>query len=239
MRVIRHRPLLLGGLLLVLPLASNATVTYDSWTSINDPDGPSGNYIITVTHLYDTNQFNINFTVSPWNAEGLGLFIDFGDVTIPGGMAGVGLTGVTTSPLSGGTVTLCGVDTTDMTGCTNGNNLNGLNPPLASPDDEWELIFDLAISGYQGYQTFNFTVNDFGLTEADWGMIGVRAQVLCEDGTLLPDGREVCDESDKAYGTQTPPIDPDPVPVPGTSALLGCGLLGLYLSRRRRTSNRV
>ena len=62
-------PCLLGGALLLAPMASNATIIYDTWTSVNGVGG-GGNYVISVTH--NVSQFDINFTVNPWNAEGLG-----------------------------------------------------------------------------------------------------------------------------------------------------------------------
>ncbi len=74
----------LGTSLLVSPMASQAMVTYDTWTSVNAPD-PGGNYIVTATHDLTNIQWDIVFTVNPWNAEGLGIFIDLGayNVTSP------------------------------------------------------------------------------------------------------------------------------------------------------------
>ncbi len=225
---------LIGGVLLFSPIVSNATIIYNTWTS-NEPG--NGNYIITVDKDVINHQFDINFTVNPWNAEGLGLFIDLGDFDIT---APVGLTGITTSPAPGGLVSLFDTDTTSDS-CGSGCNLNGLSPIIPAPDGEWELVFRLADQGYDGIQTFNFSINDFGLDESDWGLIGVRAQQLCSGDDLLPkvDGSRACGGSDKSQGTPDydpdPDPDPDPVPVPGTLVLIGLGLVGLGWSRKRRS----
>ncbi|MBK7745020.1 MAG: hypothetical protein IPI40_15870 [Betaproteobacteria bacterium] len=59
---------------------AEATRTYNTWSSNVTPNG---NYILTITDTGDTNLFNWNLTVNPWNAEALGLFVDLGDVDIP------------------------------------------------------------------------------------------------------------------------------------------------------------
>ena len=161
------------------------------------------------------------FTVEPWNAEGLGLFIDFGDVDITGP---VGLTNIVPQDQ----IELYATDTMSNS-CGQGCNLNGIDAPIANPDEEWELVFRLGRQGSQGIQTFSFSINDFGLDESAWGLVGVRAQQLCGPGDdPLPDG--MCGGSDKSFGSGVidPGPDPDPnpsVPVPGTLLLLGLGLL--------------
>ena len=130
---------LLGGVLLLSPLAANATIIYNDWSSVNGVGG-GGNYIITVDKDAINNRFDINFTVNPWNAEGLGLFIDLGDFNIAGtgtdatATAAVGLTNI----FPAGEVSLFNTDTSSM-GCGAGCNLNGFNPTIPSPDGEWEL----------------------------------------------------------------------------------------------------
>lgn len=216
----------LGGALLLSSAVSNATVMYDTW---EPADGEVGNYIITVNHNVPNNQFDIVFTVEPWNAEGLGLFIDFGDFDIPGP---VGLTNIVPQDQ----IELYATDTMSNS-CGQGCNLNGIDAPIANPDQEWELVFRLGRQGFQGIQTFSFSINDFGLDESAWGLVGVRAQQLCGPGDdPLPDG--MCGGSDKSFGSGVidPGPDPDPnpsVPVPGTLLLLGLGLLGLARSRKR------
>ena len=236
MKMKRGLSSIIGGVLLLSPLVSNATVIYNDWTSINGVGG-SGNYIITVDKDVVNSRFDINFTVNPWNAEGLGLFIDLGNFNIAGtgtdatATAAVGLTNI--SPV--GQVVLFNTDTTSME-CGQGCNLNGFNPTIPSPDGEWEMVFRLADQGYDGIQTFSFSINDFGLEESDWGLIGVRAQQLCSGTDLLPDNTRTCGGSDKSSGTgqDDPDPDPDPVPVPGTLVLIGLGLFGLGWSRKRR-----
>lgn len=219
--------LLLGAALFLSPLISNAGVIYENWTS-NDPG--TGNYIVTVEHNVANETWDISFTVDPWNAEGLGVFIDLGDFTLTDAVV---LTNISWAPpviLDGDGVTLFAQDTTSDS-CGPGCNLNGLAAILPEPDGEWEMVFRLAGQGFDGIQTFNWSINDSalaGITDADWGLMGVRAQQLCPEGSLLPEGS--CGGSDKSYGTggASPPEGPgEPIPVPGTLALLGLGLLGL------------
>jgi hypothetical protein len=218
------------SILVMNSVPANATVTYDTWTSNNGANG--ANYIITVT---DTGAvgggvFDFEVTVDPWNAEALGVFFDLGDNTVSG------LTLSNIAPT--GQVALYATDTTSND-CGNGCNLNGISVPLANPDNQWEMVFRLGDSGYQGIQTFSWTVSGLaGISESDFGLVGARAQVLCSGTDLLPDDQGTCGGSDKSTGTSTGGGDTSngggTVPEPGSMALLGLGLLaGVYSLRRR------
>jgi hypothetical protein len=217
-------PSLLGGALLLSSAAANATIIYDSWLP---EDGEVGNYIVTVTENTVTDQFDIVFTVDPWNAEALAFFVDLGDFDYA-----LEPTIYNSDPLDA--INLYAWDTTSND-CGNGCNLGGDVPiDLADPDGEWELVFNLGEPGFEGIQTFSWSIDTFGLTESDWGLVGVRAQVLCPGDFTLPEGSEYCGGSDKSVGTPVDDPETDPtVPVPGTLFLLGLGLLGLARSRRR------
>lgn len=204
---------------------SHATVVYNTWSSNVTPNG---NYILSVNHDVAGDKFNWSLTVNPWNAEALGLFVDFGSKTI-GAKETVTMTNV--NPV--GEVSVFATDTSSDS-CGNGCNLNGLSLPALGGGD-WELVFSLGAQGWDNIQTFSWTTADFGLTEADFGIVGIRAQQLCAPGTLLPGGN--CQDSDKAWGS---PVDEelDPtggtVPEPASLGLVGLGLLAAAASRRRR-----
>lgn len=206
---------------------AQATVVYNSWSS---NDASSGNYIVSVSHVGSS--FNWSLTVSPWNAEALGLFVDLGAVSV-GAPAGVNLSAV--SPVN--QVQVYATDTASND-CGSGCNLNGLSLPALGGGD-WELVFRLADQGYDGIQTFSWTTQDFGLGEADLGVIGIRAQQLCDPGQLLPDGQ--CGGSDKSVGNYQPGGTggtggggSNPVPEPGTLALVCLGLLAAGRARQGR-----
>ncbi|GGA17986.1 PEP-CTERM sorting domain-containing protein [Okeania sp. KiyG1] len=185
------------------------------------PLGRGGCQIVTVTEDDMNDLFNVELTVNPWNAEALGIFIDLGDNYI------------SDNTLLGSNVSLVGTDTSSL-GCGPGCNLNGLNPPIASPDGEWEWVIRLGNQGFDSIQTFNFDIARNGLTEADWGLVGIRAQQLCPAGETLSDGDDSgCGDSDKSYGL--PSTDDDRERVPEPSSILALGLIGsgMFLSRRR------
>lgn len=210
--------------------AASATAVFSNATSIYGA-GNGGNYVLTVS---DATPGSLQWTldVQPWNAEVLALFVDFGTVTMP---SSIGLSH--TSP--SGAITLFARDTSSSS-CGSGCNLNGLALPALGGGD-WELVFRLGDSGFQGIQSWNWTTSDFGLDAADIRLIGIRAQQLCSAGQTLPDGS--CGGSDKAFAWPNPaPQNLVPtggiagnVASPGTATLaLGALAAAAWLRRRRR-----
>lgn len=214
-----------------IPFTAHGMVTYDNWTSNNSQ---SGSYIVTIDHDTANSTWDFVFTVDEWDAEGLGLFVDLGAYDLTDTPM---LSNVSWDPSAAdGGVAIWDTDTSSSN-CGRGCNINGLNAPLPDLDGEWELVFRLGEQGFDGIQTYNFSVNDAalsGITDSDWGLIAVRSQQLCPPGTTLADGDANCGGSDKSYGAGA--IDPDPpvVPVPTTPALVGLGLV--LLARMHRKS---
>jgi hypothetical protein len=204
---------------------ANATRTYQVWSS---NEAPNGNYILTITDTGSTNLFNWNLTVNPWNAEALGLFVDLGTATI-GAPDTVALTNV----VPAGEVVVHATDT-DSDGCGEGCKLDGLGSLPSLGGGDWELVFRLARQGYDGIQTFSWTTPDFGLTESSFGVVGIRAQQLCDgtQATLPPNSG--CDGSDKVWGNPGTTSTDNGVAEPGMLMLLGFGLMALTVAGRRR-----
>ncbi len=198
-------------------------ISYTNWLS---NDSETANYQFAIGHDEMSNQFNYLLTVDPWNAEALGLFIDFGDTDLPGN---IGLTNVV--PVN--EVSLIATDTTSDS-CGTGCNLNGLSPPVTDPDGEWETVYRLGSQGFDSIQTFTWTTDDFGLGLDDFGLVAIRSQVLCSGNDLLPSDNESCNGSDKSYSA-TQGVDPfiTPIPEPGYVFFLGLGLIGTGLARRK------
>lgn len=215
---------ILGRRLAVLCIAgfaglSNAAIVASNWTSVN-PAAP--NYQLTINHI--SNRFTYHLTINPWNAEALGVMFDLGAVTV----GPVGLIS------SGNLVSTFATDTTSNN-CGAGCNLAGLPLPTLGGGD-WELVFRLGSSGFEGYQSFTWSTNDFGLDLSDFKAVGLRAQVMCDGNDLLPQNSPTCEGSDKSFSTTfttltTPPTTQ--VPEPATLALAGLSLLAVGATRRK------
>ena len=198
---------------------ANAAALYDSWAT---NEGVSGNYILTITDQSAGN-FLFNLTVNPWNAEALGVFVDLGNTNV----GSLSITSSTSFPTPlDPAVVLYATDTTSN-GCGAGCNLNGLSPPVASPDGEWEMVFRLGGQGFDKVQTFEWMVAGLaGISESDFGLVGIRAQQLCGQGAILPD--DSCSGSDKSYGSV------QEVPLPAAVWLFGSALVGFAALARRK-----
>ena len=201
-----------------LSAQANASLTYNTWSS---NDAAIGNYILNIEHV--GSNFIYNLTVNPWNAEALGIFFDLGNVAI-------GSTGFSNLNAAA-PVQLYAKDTGSST-CGSGCNLNGLALPALVGGD-WELVFRLGGSGFDGLQSFSWKTSDFGLTESAFGLVGVRAQQLCSGSGTLATGTAGCSGSDKAYGYATPAIEE--IPEPGALALAALALLSLAGLRSRKS----
>ncbi|EHJ06368.1 MULTISPECIES: PEP-CTERM sorting domain-containing protein [Marinobacter] len=193
--------------------AQAGMITYDTWAT---NENGTGNYIFTVDDEV-SGKFNYSLTVHPWNAEAFGVFIDFGSKATGGGALNLA---------GDSSVSLEGRDTTDSVCGPPSCNISGLSIP--GFDGTWGLIFGLGTQGFNGIQTFSWSTTDFGLSLSDFGVVAIRAQQLCADGSLLPDNENSCGGSDKAYGYSTVSV-----PEPGTLALLGLGLIGLWVRRKK------
>lgn len=206
---------------LALSAQAQATIVYNSWTS-NEP--PSANYIFTVDHV--GNQFSYNLTVTPWNAEALGVFIDLGNVLI----GTVGLTDINPS----NQVALYAQDAVangNTYDCGLGCNLQ-VNQLPALIGNDWELVFRLGSQGFDGIQTFSWKTNDFGLSLTDFGLVGIRAQQQCSGNNTIPSTTSAgnCDGSDKSYGYGST-LE---IPEPNALALFSLALLSLLALKGRR-----
>ena len=224
----KSRVMVLLAVLLWMPVSAHAKLIYDTWTTTNSS---VGSYVVTVEHNASTSTWDFVFTVLPWDAEGRGLFVDLGDYDLTDTPV---VSNVSWYPTEGdGDDVDVKYTDKDTYKCGKGCTIKDLDPPLPDPDDEWELVFELADKGYDGVQFFRFSVNDsalVGITESDWGLIAVASRHLCDSGELLPDDDDDCENKDKAYASGY--LAPE-VPVPGTPLLIGLGLLLLAGMRSR------
>lgn len=216
--------------LVTVATTAPASVVFQDWRSVNSVPG---NHRLTVT---DTGtSFEWTLSVTPWNAEALALFVDLGAVDMPTSVP-------ITNLIPSAPVQLVGRDSSAST-CGTGCNLNGLDLPALAGND-WELVFRLGSTGFDGIQTYSWLTPDFGLGEGDIRLVGVRAQQLCGPGEVLPKGD--CGGSDKAWAWPTtdrgpdrfPPttvnLPPPPgVPAPGGLALVLVAGVAAGLMRRR------
>ena len=129
--------------LLWMPVNAHGKLIYDTWTSDNSN---VGSYVVTVEHNTSASTWDFVFTVLPWDAEGRGLFVDLGDYDLTDTPV---VSNVSWYPTEGdGDDVDVKYTDKDTYKCGKGCTIKDLDPPLPDPDDEWELVFELADKGY-------------------------------------------------------------------------------------------
>ena len=198
--------LMLGFLFSPMSVQANV-LTYDTWTTNS---GGAPNYILTVDDS-TAGKFNYRLTIDPWNAQALGLFVDFGSDPSPiGSVADVDFVDTSAANGLGDLKARLYNINTDETSCGKGCNINGL--PKAVKSNQWEMVFRFDENGGSSLQqSFSWVTNSFGLGLSDFGLVALRSQVYCDDGGLLPD-KSGCGSSDMSYSSTLGTISTSLIP---------------------------
>ncbi|WP_371188871.1 PEP-CTERM sorting domain-containing protein [Thalassotalea maritima] len=226
--------------------AKAGVIEANTWNSNEEGGTVVGNYSVQIDNETHPGFIYFFVTVEPWNAEALGLFIDFGDfdASLAGDVDPLSNVIVQLIPQSDDgdpvDVSLLALDT-ESNDCGNGCNLNGF--PIDGV--EWEMVYRLNTNGSAdpvqttawkididafSNETFkNFLRSDDALS-ADY--IALRSQSVCSgDGTL--DGSTTCGGSEKTYWTGGPRDPRTDIPEPHIWLMFGLGFIGLMISRRK------
>lgn len=199
------RLLLLAGLMAGTSSAFAAIITFSDWM---DTETPTADYTLTI----DDNtpgRFTFNASVDD-GYSGSMLAIGFGTTS------GFNYTSANLGLLPD---TYTTAFDTLVCNPNQGCNFNGTG--LGA----FDVIVRFAAQG-AGVSTVSFSINQLaGMTLADFNVVGIRAQDTGPNGGRL--------DSDKVWST-TPTTPPVGVPEPGSLALLGAGLLGIGMLRRRK-----
>lgn len=217
--------LIAAGAVVAMSSAQAAEIRYDTWST---NEGISGNYILTVDD--DGGRFNFDLTVDPWNAEALGLFVDFGENPLDGDWVSDDLDIQGDASVTGSWVNV--TDGSCGSGCEMKNLLKNTGVEF---DNTWDMVFRFTDTGFQGVQSFNWSTAMLGSSLDDFGVVAVRAQNLCSGDDVLETGEggdEGCGGSDKSFGFGAPVT----VPEPGMLGLMGLGLLMLAFRRRNKVA---
>ena len=168
--------------------------TFSQWLPGSENHGSYQLEVFDYDDPEKTDTLGISLTVDPWNAEALGLYLDFGELT----SNQPSISSVSTSPAVS-TVSLYAINSDDHTCGPRGCNINGdVANDLSVEGFDWELIFTLGTSGFEGIQSFSWDVVGSGLSSSNLALAAIRAQNLCEPGATLS-GVSDCDGSDKTY----------------------------------------
>lgn len=218
----------------VLSSSVGAQATSVSW-ALNDwktNENGSGNYQIIIDNI-GTSTWDFYLTVDPWNAEAIGFGLELGDIDL----GALTLSNVT--PLD--SIKMY-VNTEDLSPKPILNSMENLIDGMAK-DNEWELLFALGNKGWDGIQTFSWSVTgvalaEIALNDVPW-LAAVRAQQYCSGDSLNTGNGEGtnCGGSDKswAYGEG----DITTTPLPAAAWLFGTALAGIAGLRARRRKSKA